>query len=55
MQKLLEHYFNVQEIDFEVHQKKSILKIKGENLSPVKIKSALNDLGYRCQEVENQK
>lgn len=53
MQKLLEHYFNTQEIDFHVTDKKSILKMKGKNLSPIKVESTLNDLGYRCKQVKD--
>lgn len=48
---LLKHYFRIEEIGFEVDNKKSYLSVKASNTAPSEIQAAINNFGYRCSEV----
>ena len=48
IENLLKHYFKIKTVDFEITNKKSIMRIKGNELSPLKIQSAIKELGYNC-------
>ncbi|MCB9223700.1 MAG: hypothetical protein H6582_05925 [Crocinitomicaceae bacterium] len=52
IENLLKHYFKVKSVDFEINNKKSIMRIQGHELSPLKIQSTINGLGYNCTGIQ---
>ena len=49
IKNLLQHYFFIQSIHFDLSEIKGLLKIKSTKLSPVKVQSTLEDFGYSCE------
>ena len=49
IKNLLQHYFFIQSIHFDMSDLKGLLKIKSSQLSPVKVQTTLEDFGYSCK------
>ena len=55
LKNLLALYFRLKEVNFDLADfkpgKEMILRIESENLQPVRVVRAMNDLGYECREI----
>ena len=46
---LLQNYFTLKHVDFELSERSSVLHVEGKNLIPKKIEQAIQLFGHRCR------